>query len=97
MVSAVMKLKDACSWEEKLWPTRRHIKKQRHDFADKGLSCQSYSFSSSHVWMWKLNYKESWAQKNWCFWTVVLEKTFESPLDCKEIQPVILKEISPEY
>ena len=54
----------------------------------KGLPSQSYVFSSSHVWMWELDYKESWAPKNWCFWTVVLEKTLESPLDCKEIQPV---------
>ena len=54
----------------------------------KGPSSQSYGFSSSHVWMWELDYKESWALKNWCFWTVVLEKTLESPLDCKEIQPV---------
>ena len=61
---------------------------QRHYFANKGLSGQSYSFSSSHVWMWELDYKESWAPKNWCFWTVVLEKTLESPLDCKKIQPV---------
>ena len=53
-----------------------------------GPSSQSYGFSSSHVWMWELNHKESWAPKNWCFWTVVLEKTLESPLDCKEIQPV---------
>ena len=59
---------------------------------DKGLSSQSYGFSSSHVWMWELDYKESWAPKNWCFWTVVLEKTLESPLDCKEIQPVHHKE-----
>ena len=65
-----------------------NIKKQRHYFANKGLSCQSYGFSSSHVWMWELDYKESWMLKNWCFWTVVLEKTFESPLDCKEIQLV---------
>ena len=57
-------------------------------FANKGPSSESYGFSISHVWMWELNYKESWAQKNWCFWTVVLEKTLESPLDCKEIQPV---------
>ena len=63
------------------------IKKQRHYFANKGPSSQSYDFSSSHVWMWELVYKESWAPKNWCFWTVVLEKTLESPLDCKEIQP----------
>ena len=67
---------------------RQHIKKQRHYFANKGLCSQSYGFSSSHVWMWELDYKESWVPKNWCFWTVVLEKTLESPLDCKEIQPV---------
>ena len=70
------------------------ILKSRHYFANKGLSNQSYSFSSSHVWMWELNYKESWAPKNWCFWTVVLKKTLESPLDSKES---ILKEMSPEY
>ena len=63
-------------------------KKQRHYFANKGLSSQSYGFSSSHIWMWELDYKKSWVPKNWCFWTVVLEKTLESPLDCKEIQPV---------
>ena len=67
---------------------RQHIKKQRHYFAYKGLSSQSYGFSSGHVWMWELDYKESWAPNNWCFWTVVLEKTLESPLDCKEFQPV---------
>ena len=58
------------------------------DIAEKGPSSQSYGFSSSHVWMWELDYKESWALKNWCFWTVVLEKTLESPLDCEEIKPV---------
>ena len=58
------------------------------DITNKGPSSQGYGFSSSHVWMWELDYKESWAPKNWCFWTVVLEKTPESPLDCKEIQPV---------
>ena len=58
------------------------------DFTNKGLSSQSYGFSSSHVRMWELDYKESWALKNWCFWTLVLEKTLQSPLDCKEIQPV---------
>ena len=67
------------------------FKKQRHYFANKGLSRQSYGFSSSHVWMWEFNYKESWALKNWCFWTMVLEKTLESPLDCKEIQPIYLR------
>ena len=88
MVTAAMKLKDACSLEEKLCQPRKHIKKQRHFFANKGLSNQSYGFSSSYVWMWELDHKESWALKNWCFWTVVLEKTLESPLDSKEIKPV---------
>ena len=88
MVTAIMKLKDAYSLEEKLWPPRQHIKKQRYYFANKGPSSQGYGFSSSHVRMWDLNYKESWVPKNWCFWTVVLEKTLESPLDFKEIQPV---------
>ena len=68
--------------------SRQHIKKQRHYFANTGPSSQGYGFSSSHVWMWELSFKESWALKNWCFWTVVLEKTLESPLDSKEIQPV---------
>ena len=83
-----MKLKDTCSLEEKIWQSRQHIQKQRHYFANKGPSSQGYGFSMSHVSMWELNYKESWVPKNWCFWTVVLEKTLESPLDCKEIQPV---------
>jgi len=60
-------------------------------FANKGPSSQGYGFSSGHVWMWELDYKESWVQKNWCFWTVVWEKTLESPLDCEEIWPVHLK------
>ena len=64
------------------------ILKSRDYFVNKGLSSQGYGFSSSHVWMWELDCKESWALKNWSFWTVVLEKTLESPLDCKEIQPV---------
>ena len=64
------------------------ILKSRHYFANKGPSSQGYGFSSSHVWTWELDYKESWAPKNWWFWTVVLEKTLESPLDCKAIQPV---------
>ena len=75
---------------------REHIEKQRHYFANKCPSSQGYGFSSSHVWMWELEYKESWALKNWCFWTVVLEKTLESPLDSQGLQS-ILKEISPEY
>ena len=67
---------------------RQHIKKHRHYFANKGPSSQGYGFSSSHIWMWQLDYKESWALKNWCFWTGVLQKTLESPLYCKEMQPV---------
>ena len=67
---------------------RQHIKKQRHYFVYKGPSSQGYGFSSGHVWMLMLDYKESWVPRNWCFWTVVLEKTLESVLNCKEIQPV---------
>ena len=75
-------------WKESYDQPREHIQKQRPYFANKGPSTQGYGFSSVHVWMWELDCEESWAQKNWCFWTVVLEKTLESPLDCKEIQPV---------
>ena len=75
-------------WKESYDQPRQHIKKQRHYFVNKGPSGQGYCFSSSHVWMWELDYKESWAPKNLCFWTVVLEKTLTSPLDCKEIRPV---------
>ena len=71
------------------------VLKNRHYFANKGLSSQSYSFSSSHVWMLELDYKKSRVLKNWCFWTVVLEKTLEGPLDCKEIQPVHPKRNQP--
>ena len=74
-------------WKKSYDQPRQHIKKQRHYFANKGPFSQSYGFSNSHVWMWELDYKESWAPKNWCFWTVMLEKTLENPLDCKEIQP----------
>ena len=74
-------------WKKSYDQPRQHIKKQRCYFANKGPSSQGYGFSSSHVWMWELDYKESWAPKN-CFWTVMLEKTLESPLDCKEIQLV---------
>ena len=77
-------------WKES-YEQPRYIEKQRHYFANKGLSSQGYSFSSSHVWMWELDCEERWVPKNWCFWTVVLEKTLESPLDCKEIKPVNLK------
>ena len=75
-------------WKKSYDQRRQHIKKQRRYFTNTGPCSQSYGFSSSHVWLWELDYKESWAPKNWCFWTVVLEKTLESPLDCKEIQPV---------
>ena len=75
-------------WKESYDQPRQHIKKQRHHFANKGLSSQSYGFSSGHVWMWELDCEESSALKNWCFWTVVLEKTLENPLDWKKIQPV---------
>ena len=88
MVTVAMKLKDAYSLEENYDQPRQDIKKQRHYFANKGPSRQRYGFSSSHVWMWELDYRETWAPKNLCFWTVLLEKTLESPLDCKEIQPV---------
>ena len=81
MVIAAMKLKDSYSLEEKLWPTSTA-------YSNKSLSSQSYGFSTSHVWIWELNYEESWLLKNWCFWTVMLQKTLESPLDGKEIQPV---------
>ena len=100
------RVQNHCRWRLQIWLApwkknydhpRQHIKKQRHYFTNKGSSSQSYGFSSSHAWMWELDYKESWASKNWCFWTVVLEKTLESPLDCKEIQPVHPKGISPEY
>ena len=75
-------------WKKSYDQSRQHIKKQRHYFANKCPSSQSYGFSSSHVWMWELDYKKSWVPKNWCFWTVMLQKTLESLLDCKEIQPV---------
>ena len=75
-------------WKKSFDQPRQHVKKQRHYFANKGPSSQGYGFSSGHAWLWELDCEESWAPKNWCFWTVVLEKTLESPLDCKELQPV---------
>ena len=75
-------------WKETYDQPRQYIKKQRHYFANKGPSSQGYGFSSGHVWMWDLDSKESWVPTNWCFWTVVLEKILESPLDCKEFQTV---------
>ena len=100
----VENLASKCQLDLSIWTVRQiknlWWKKQRHYFADKSPSSQSYGFSSSHVWMWELDYKESRGPKNWClwcFWTVVLGKTSESPLDCKDIQPVNPKEISSEY
>ena len=87
-------IKTLTPWKESYDKPRQHIKKQRHYLANKGPSSQGYCFSNSHMWMWELDYKEGWAPKNWCFWTVVLEKTLESPLDCKEIQPVHPKVLS---
>ena len=80
------------SWKKSYDKPGQHIKKHRHYFANKGPSSQRFGFSSNHIWMWELDYKENWAPKNWCFWTVVLEKTLEIPLDCKKIQPVHPKE-----
>ena len=70
------------------WRGQQHVKTQRHHFANKGLYSQRYGFSSNHVQMWELGQKEGWVPKNWCFWTAVLEKTLESPLDCKEVKAV---------
>ena len=82
-------IKTFAPWKKSYDHHRQYIKKQRRYFTNRVFqSSQSYGFSSSHVWMWELCHKESWVLKNWCFWTVVLEKTLESPLDCKEIQPV---------
>ena len=92
IVTAAMKLKDT-PWEKSYDQSRQY----RRYFVNKGPSSQGYGFSNSHVWMWELDYKESWALKNWCFWTMVLAKTLESPLDCKEIQPVRPGEGNPEY
>ena len=89
-----MKLKDA-PWKNSYGKPRQHIKKQRHHFANKGPYSQSYGFSGSRVWIWELDHKEAWALKNWCFWIVLLEKTFESPLDSKEFTPVSSKRNQP--
>ena len=80
--------KTLAPWKKSYDQSKQHIRKQRHYFANKGPSGQGYGFSSSCVWMWELDCEESWVPKNWCFWTMVLEKTLESPLDCKEIKPV---------
>ena len=75
-------------WKKSYNKARQHIKKHRHHFADKGPYSQNHGFSSSHVWMWELDHKEGLMPKSWCFWTVVLEKALESPLDSRETKPV---------
>ena len=85
-------------WKKRYDEPRHHIKKQRHCFANDDPSSQSHGFSGRHVWMWELGHKESWVPKNWCFWTVVLEKTLERvPWAARRSNQSILKEISPEY
>jgi len=84
-------IKRLVPWKKSYDQSRQHVKNQRHYFSNKCPSSQSYGISSSHVWIWKLDYKESWALKNWCLWNAVLEKTLENPLDYKEIKPVNLK------
>ena len=84
-------------WKKSYGQHRQHIKKQRHYFANKCPSSQGYGFPSSHIWMWELDYKENWAPKNWCFWTVVLKKTLENPSNAQRSNLSILKEISPGY
>ena len=88
MATAAIKLKHTWSFEEKLWQSRQCIKKQKYHFADKGPYSQSYGFSNSHVQMWEFVHKEGWTPKKWCFQIMMLKNTLESPLDCKEVQPV---------
>ena len=90
-------VKTIASWQENYDKPRQRVEKQRHYSANKGPYSQDYGLSSGHVQLWKLNSKEGRAPKNWCLWTVVLEKAFESPLDSKENKPVSLKEINTEY
>ena len=97
MMTTAMKLKGACSFEENLWQTYTHFLKVETLLCWKFQYNQSYDFSSCHVWMWQLHHKEWWAMNNWWFWTLVLDKSVESALDCKETHPVILNEINPEY
>ena len=95
MVTVTMKLKDISPWKKSYDRPKQHIKKQRHHADNKCPYSQSCSFSSSYVWMWELDHKDGWTPKNWCFWTVVLEKTLHSPLDCKKIHPVNPKPSQP--
>ena len=97
MVTADMKLKDSAPWKKSYDQPRPHIKKQRHYLADKGLASQSYGFPSSHVWMWELDYQESWALKNWYFWTWCWRRLLRVPWTARRSNQSILKEISPEY
>ena len=98
MVTAAIKLKDTCSLEEKLWPTRQHIKKQRHYFTNKGLSSQSYSFSSSHVRMREFGHKEGWTLKTWCFWKLwYWGRILSVPCTARQSNQKTLKEINPKY
>ena len=82
-------------WKESYDQPRQHIQKQRHYFANKDPSSQGYGFTSGHVWMWELDYKETWVLKNWCLWTVVLEKTLRVPWTARRTNQSILKEINP--
>ena len=84
-------------WKKSYNKPRKHIKYQRHYFANKDPYNQSYGFSSSHIWMWKLSHKEDWALKNWCFWIMMLDKTLEVPWTARRSNRSILKEISPKY
>ena len=84
-------------WKKIYDQPRQHIQKQRHYFANKGPSSQRYGFSSSHVWMWELNYKENWALRNWCFWTVVMKRLLRVHWTARRSYQSVLKEISTEY
>ena len=90
-------IKTCAPWKKSCDHPRQHIKNPRHYFANRGPSNQSYGFSSGVVWVWDSDHKDSWVLQNWCFWTMVLEKTPENLVDCKDIKPVNPKEISPEY
>ena len=95
MVATATKLKGTSPWKKNYDKPRQCIKKQRHHFANKGPYSQNYSFSSSHAWIWELEHKEGWATKDWCFQNVVLEKTLEGHLDCKDIKLVNPNENQP--
>ena len=97
LVTAAMELKERLLCRKVMSKLYSILKSRDVNFAYKGPSSKSYGFSSSHVWMWVLEYKNSWELKNWCFWTLVLERTPESPLDYKETNKPILKKINPEY